>query len=721
MLTPQEQEELDALENEFAPKPQATRSIAAPSRNPGDLSNLNIQVLSPDEEAELMALENEFAQRPNYNQENNNGILNNVGNAISSIGNAVDSYTGAPTRAAANALISGNNPISAFTGQFGEDPSLAPTGKEIAKKMGIDDTTGNVITNPKTGITSRTTKSDADIAGFGADIALDWTNALPFVNVSKLPGKTLKALKGSAAAADTMAGTKFVKTGEAIANTAEATAKATRESKLQLSKLFKPDIAPDFKETKKILEANGISTEFVPEALEFGDRSMVSRLARNTAEGPLGGDALEKHHKFLQDISGATENSIANVGGGVIPGKQDAGRVIREGFDKGVDEFFKGMDATYNNAIKLAPDMTLDNKSSKILSQKMAQMESWARQRIGSTKPFEKVLNNPASPKNAVNRATKETLDVLSSTNKAITNEGIEQAQQVLNAVQLAKNAMKTSGGNLKQVLVAMRDIGDIAFKSKNSLASTPADIKKFQELYFSLQKGATESMRTHLGDEFADALIKNNSEMSKFFSKRGPLADVIGKKGLADEHVFESLISRGNSKSIGDLKSIMPAEDFQKVKAAYLDSLVSRNADGVINFRTSRTIFNRKKEQLANVFTRAELQQIDDLLKVGDKAGQATLSSSGTGASNMFADIKGSLQNKIGGDVLLDNMKKGARQRANYVEVANSAPSGKASGFGRLSEKSPLNKHQATKSAQTYSTQERSERLQKYKQMRGL
>jgi hypothetical protein len=55
---------------------------------------------------------------------------------VSDFGKKVDSYTGAPTRSAIGALQDGKNPITAFGKQFGENPDLAPTGKEIAEKAG---------------------------------------------------------------------------------------------------------------------------------------------------------------------------------------------------------------------------------------------------------------------------------------------------------------------------------------------------------------------------------------------------------------------------------------------------------------------------------------------------------------------------------------------------------------------------------------------------------
>jgi hypothetical protein len=68
------------------------------------------------------------------------GIGTKILHGVEAVGRAIDSYTGAPTRKAIGALQDGDNPISAFKDQFGENPDLAPTGKQIAQKAGVPDT-----------------------------------------------------------------------------------------------------------------------------------------------------------------------------------------------------------------------------------------------------------------------------------------------------------------------------------------------------------------------------------------------------------------------------------------------------------------------------------------------------------------------------------------------------------------------------------------------------
>lgn len=138
---------------------------------------------------------------------------------VSTVGNFVDSYTGAPTRAAIEAWQDGRSALSAFGDQMGEDPSLAPTGKEIALKAGASD---NPLFNVKgseairallksnpiaglaaTGLSALKPEindidikpSGADLAGVGVDVLGDWTNLLPAIPVAKklVSGVTIAA------------------------------------------------------------------------------------------------------------------------------------------------------------------------------------------------------------------------------------------------------------------------------------------------------------------------------------------------------------------------------------------------------------------------------------------------------------------------------------------------------------------------------------------------
>lgn len=116
-------------------------------------------------------------------------------------GRFIDRYTGAPVRAAigdAQTTDDIRTPFMVAAKQFGEDPERAPTGKQIAQKMGIPDTSlsekiPSMFTSDdkeaeqwlkfKRGGPADITASGA--VGFGYDIAADPINFIPGAAISK--------------------------------------------------------------------------------------------------------------------------------------------------------------------------------------------------------------------------------------------------------------------------------------------------------------------------------------------------------------------------------------------------------------------------------------------------------------------------------------------------------------------------------------------------------
>lgn len=140
------------------------------------------------------------------------GLLKTAGNlALSGLGKAaefVDKYTGAPVRASIYAAQGGENPISAYGKQFGEDSTKAPSGKDIVMRAGIKDEM------PKQGLQPKFVEEEerrslgpaydkykanqangptpADVLGVGMDVAADPT--LLMTGAGKIVPEAAKAL-----------------------------------------------------------------------------------------------------------------------------------------------------------------------------------------------------------------------------------------------------------------------------------------------------------------------------------------------------------------------------------------------------------------------------------------------------------------------------------------------------------------------------------------------
>ena len=123
----------------------------------------------------------------------------------------IESYTSAPTRSAIYSAQKGENPIKAYYGQAGLDPSLAPSGGDIMREAGVHDYGTMPETVTKYGrVLPEHQYSPAEFAGVGVEMVADPTLLVP----SKLVGKTVEG----AGTVLKQAPKEALKTGEMVSN-----------------------------------------------------------------------------------------------------------------------------------------------------------------------------------------------------------------------------------------------------------------------------------------------------------------------------------------------------------------------------------------------------------------------------------------------------------------------------------------------------------------------
>ncbi len=113
------------------------------------------------------------------------------------VGQKIDSYTSAPVRAAAGALLDGDTIGAAGKAaydNFGGDPSQVPTGNELMEKAGVSDEPlpGWMKPGPLKALTlAKPDLSAVDVGGAAADMALDASNLIPGELIGKGIAKSL--------------------------------------------------------------------------------------------------------------------------------------------------------------------------------------------------------------------------------------------------------------------------------------------------------------------------------------------------------------------------------------------------------------------------------------------------------------------------------------------------------------------------------------------------
>lgn len=550
-------------------------------------------------------------------------------------------------------------------GQFGRDPSKAPTSKALFERAGLsgeskaaEESSDAYHPSYVPGFAMEAVRkgegvSPAGLAGFALDVATPVPGAGQVASFAKGAGKggakvLGMAAEGGAKVIDAATGTKAA---SKVVGAAKTLGKSIDETTEGLKSMFKAKQADDFTESVKTAMANGIDPKLLPESVEFGPQSVVSRSARVKAEGPLGQPALEKFEQGHRAVQDAMVKDVQKIAGGRLLSPVEAGETMREGFNAGVERAFGDIAMSHNKVLEAAPDLRLAPERIQKLATTLQEMEAWAQRKID-----------------------------LGSTKTAKT-----QGKQILDAVA----SIRKSGESYKGALDALREIGSTAFKSTNTMADIAPDIAKYRQLYGELSEAMIGTVDDTFDAATAQALRESNAAMSKIFGDKSLLGK-LGEKSLSGEELFEALAKRGSTKEIQALKEYLTPEQLQGVKGAFLHDMVKLNPQGEFTFRQT---FNRLRDNWDTaqaLFEPGELDNYVALLRLGDKFGPAVMSTSGTGASNAFMDFFRTARDRGTDALITDPIKQKARAVGFDIGEAGSKAAAKRPGPGPVMSLAP-------------------------------
>lgn len=572
-------------------------------------------------------------------------------------GSAIDSYSGAPTRAAIGAMMLGDNPASAFYNQFGEDPGQAPTGKELAQVAGFSDETQTIKRDPRAVEMDKKifkvagkptpnipgtveTFSPAGMAGLAVDIGADPLNFIPVGLVTKGAAKAgLKGIKGASkyALKGSVAGVEALADTNAISRSAETVSKYLDEVGKSVKSKFKPSQADDFQEFVSIAERNGIDPANLPETVEFGPHSTITKKAKVIAEGPAGEPVQQRWFQAQADIENAVDNNIKQYSGGTKLSKAEAGEVLREGYNKGVKQFFDQDMLTHSKVIQENPGIVLNQDALKNVTSKV------------------KGLRNKA----------------VGRTRRGFGGQR-DEATSLLNDLSVFENSLDKAGNlSYKRASELLTNIGEEAFKKYPPGTKIPTDQKALRDLYFSLRDSMYETAGHVMGPEAATEMAMNNEIISNFLKEKGRIAKVF-EGDLAPEKLFDRMAKSGDTNSLNALKEVLTPEDFQKFKGAYLDNFITRGKDGNPLYGMTRKKLVQNKDQISAILQPNEVQAFDELLRLGDRVGTHVFNTSNTNTASRFEIRKMAEEILSGGadELTLEKLKEIARNKAKPVQA---------------------------------------------------
>jgi hypothetical protein len=517
----------------------------------------------------------------------------------STIGSKVDSVTGAPTRAGLAAAAEGKGlrgTIDAFTHQFSAAPETAPTGEEVAKKLGVNDTPVMVpfATN---GIPA------SKVVGTAIDIGADYSNLLPTVAIAKGALRTTEGAGKIGTTAMRIAG---------AGGYADALEAGWTGAKTYLRGIFNPRIAEDFGTAVKIAEQHGIDPSLLSDSVKYGKDSFLARKGKQLAEGVGGQDRLERHNLGAQQIQDALNSVIVDkVGKGYGPQTvENAGEMIRDAYNKSVASAFDNLEYTYQTVGEKLGIQGLSDDAKQSIQSVMGSIGTEAQWK-------------------AKNAATVNA-----------------QKQGKFMEKQLARLQESVNGGDYQEIVRQMQEIGKTSYVHHTDIGW---DEKSGRELYEALKEGVLSTVET-VNPSARQSLEQSNRQLSKLFGDMKLVDGTIRNPGKGGDAVFRELVEGGNSKKLDALRDIIGGDEdaMAVIKATYLDNLKRIGKDGDFSFASMGNAFRndaRVKTVAEKLFTQDELQDLGNVVSLGEKHGSPILSTSGTGASNSFRDTIGNLK----------------------------------------------------------------------------
>jgi hypothetical protein len=546
--------------------------------------------------------------------------------AVVEVGEFIDKYTGAPARQFIGTLQETGDPIEAISKgatQIGADPSLAPTGKEIATELGAS-------TEPMGSIPLIGTVSPAGVAGLAIDILADPTNIIPVSGIAKVGkqiGKATKdiALKGTKRAAD-----EILKRSPRAAQSLEK----AQEILVKFEKGLTGDLkrADDFDDLMETAELYNIDINNLPATVEFGPDHIITSMRK--VQGQLGDKrVLGQFEDFSRDVNRAWDDLIIDISDQSTLTYETAGQFLRDSYNKKIEQFFDSIDFTYDSVrSQLGPGFHIQDSNIK-----------------GFNK-FNSFLNG----------LEKKAKGILI---RGISKDRKEAANLTLDAVE----KLRLSDGNYKQFVEQMQEIGKEAWEATPvSAKNVPPDKKVLRDIYTKGTDLIKKTVDVTLGKDVGKALRSNNEKISSFLSQKGIIEKTMLNPRISDENLFSSLILHPDSTRIGALSNFLDIDDWNQLKGLYVESLYDLNKDGDVLFSGLLKKMQKPKnmEKAMLILEPDEIEALTRVAYLGDRMGSPILNPSKTGVFLSLTPQKAleTIGARKLGDTIVDALENKAR-----------------------------------------------------------
>lgn len=532
-------------------------------------------------------------------------------NALEEVVRFLDTYTGAPARAGVDALLDGKEPISPIIKQFGQEPELAASARDLARKSGLS---AEPILDPSNGygnmaalragmpITADVLQalgqsdrvnsiSPEDVGTAAYGVGADLTNLIPLLGAGK---KVVGALRGAEEVGNA------VKTG---INLNKAEKVADTASKVSHLKSHAPEI---------IESAQTFNTKAIPGQLLKGKVQKAVSSILEESPTLVGGEYRKPVEKGVEEIQKFLSEALGN---GVSLSEAQLGNKTKAALSSKIELENAPISELYNKIRESTQNIPVNPKSTKAITRNVGKLDEAAlspsspagtfAKRVQSElenvtsveqlKKYRSVLRRQAQDAPAEVRAIHKNIDARL--------KALEEGTIVREGRNLSKVTKDQTFAIQAKKLIGERKAADAAYRSfiqkiERLADKVGANDEGAQSFISSLKGISPEKLTKRL-------LSKDDSEFLQFMMKEFPeeAKDIIGfqKSQLLKRHTVDRALNAGNlSKELAgmspELQQMMfTPEQLQKLgkSRTYLESLPKK-------FNTSNTDSARVISQTA-------------------------------------------------------------------------------------------------------------------------
>lgn len=588
--------------------------------------------------------------------------LSTAGNALVSASRFVDSFAGAPTRAAVGAAQEGRNPIGAFVGQLGDNPDLAPSGQEIVKRMGVPDkSTPASMTQrmlPSGAVLPAYNTNPSETLGLAAEVALDPLNLIGTGAISKTARGAGKGLSAASEAA-AKAARPFRQSAKATqAQSAKATASAGAEATAQISgggleatqsgQLFeikRPQTLDELRSWRpsagqgemlgktRLREIEQIAPDLEVKPLKYHYDMMENPKAMKdlklTFENLPTDDAKRiaaYNQEMVKEAGSKLQRTIEEVGGGFTP----------RSLPEAGDDFITTVKAKYDAERKmLAPAFQkLSQTSSKLSAEESASLIT----SIGENTKLGKLLTQ--SPETGRFSLSKNT-----------PRSGISDAEHKV----LARVIDDLNDGMTFKEIQDTRDFLRKAVDPANPSAT--AEINKVRSVLLRQLEGLAANRGPDVGETFKAYAVneRNREAIERIIGGRVEDFDKLYRAN--PDRVVDKIFSNPNSVEI--VTNYVGPEKVKEMVASYLNTGLAKSFDSATGFNPTAARSWLKTKKNADFLSRYAPEQAERIRALADygwygKRFLDEVNPSGTAASLLSAiEPKGFVQQIKQGNIV--------------------------------------------------------------------